>query len=289
MSIEIHHVSILTDDIDTSIDFYRNNLGMQLGTRFFQKDTADIAFLYDGPASTRYAVQLIGPPFGGWMKEIFQEHGPSMGHHAFKVTDLEGWRAKLESAGVEVLEPPKPFLTYKHMYFKDASGTVVELVEYPGAEFSPRPQERTASPSGIDYYFNHISILCNDLAELERFYIDHFGMQNVFDRRESGYILVADPVFLADERREAVTLEIMGPEAEYEREQAFLAEHGPGLDHTCYVVDDVDVAHADLVARGVEFPYPPEDAGTNRLAFFKDPSGVDVELMLSIPRSRLTV
>ena len=94
---------------------------------------------------------------------------------------------------------------------------------------------------------------------------------------------------MADRNREAVTLEIMGPEAKWEREQTFLAEHGPGLDHLCFVVEDVDVAYQDLVARGVGFDYPPEDAGTNRLAFFQDPNGVDIELMLSIPRSRLSV
>jgi len=289
MTLQVEHVSILTDDIEKSLDFYRNNLGMQVTERFLQKDLGDIAVLHDGPASTTYSMHLIGPPYAGWVKEIYQEHGPSMAHHAFKVTDLDGWREKLESAGVEVVAPPRPFLTYRSMYFRDSSGTVFELLEYPDVGLASVPKAGIESPSGIDYYFNHISILCNDLAELERFYINNFGMQNVFDRREAGYLLLADPEFIANETREAVTLEIMGREAEWDREQTFLAEHGPGLDHTCFVVEDVDAAYEDLVERGVEFPYPPEDAGTNRLAFFKDPSGVDVELMLSIPRSALTV
>jgi glyoxylase I family protein len=286
--LEIDHVSILTDDIVKSIAFYRDLLGFQMTSRHYQENAFDIAFLHDGPASTAYTLQLVGPPFTGWMKKIYEKHGPSMDHHAFRVEDLDGWYTKLKSEGIDISELPREFLTTRHMYFKDASGTVVELVESPDPLLAPRMPKKSPSPTGIDYYMNHISILCNDLAEMERFYISHFGMKNVFDYQRL-FILVADPVFVADETREAVTLEIMGPEWEGEREQTFLAEHGPGLDHICFVVDDVDIAYEDLTAKGVEFHIPPEDSGTNRLAFFKDPNGVDVELMMSIPRSSLAV
>jgi len=287
MNLEVHHASILTKDIDESIAFYRENLGMRLTSRFHQEDGMDTAFLEDGPGSTPYGLQLVGPPFRGWMRDFFEKYGPSMDHHALLVENLEDWVPKLKSEGVDILETPCEFLSSRHMVFKDPSGTVVELVE--GTHRAPQPgvTEGPNSSTGIDYFINHSSILCNDLAELERFYNRVFGMKTVYDHRDLGYILVVDPAFQADSNREAATLEIMGPEAEYEREQAFLAEHGPGLDHLCFVVEDVDAAYRDLVARAVNFPYPPEDSEFNRLAFFKDPSGVDVELMRSIPRSRM--
>jgi lactoylglutathione lyase len=287
MNPEVHHVSILTEDIDESIRFYRDNLGMRLISRFRQEDGMETAFLGDGLASTEYQLELAGPPFHGWMAEILEKHGPSLDHHALLVEDLKDWVPKLKSEGIDILESPRAFLPARHMVFKDPSGTVVELVE--GASRPPQPEatEQRASPMVIDYLINHSSILCNDLDELESFYNRVFGMRTVYDHRDLGYILVVDPVLEADSSREAPTLEIMGPEAEYEREQAFLAEHGPGLDHLCFVVEDVDAAYRDLLARGVKFPYPPEDSEFNRLAFFKDPNGVDVELMLSIPRSRM--
>jgi catechol 2,3-dioxygenase-like lactoylglutathione lyase family enzyme len=288
MKLEIDHVSIIVDDIEKSIAFYRGLLGFQVTSRYYQKNAFDIAFLHDGPASTAYALQLVGPPFTGWLKEIYEKHGPSMDHHAFRIENVDGWYTKLKSVGIDVIEPPRNFLTYRHMYLRDASGTVLELVEYPDPSLSPRMPTKSPSLTGIDYHMNHISILCNDLAEMERFYVDHFGMKNVFDYQRL-FILVADPVFLADDTREAVTLEIMGSLWEGEREQTFLTEHGPGLDHICFVVKDVDAAYKNLIAKGVKFHYPPEDSGANRLAFFKDPNGVDVELMMSIPRSSLAV
>jgi catechol 2,3-dioxygenase-like lactoylglutathione lyase family enzyme len=287
MKLEVHHASILTTDIDESISFYRKNLGMRLTSRFHQEDGMNTAFLADGPRSTPYELQLIGPPFLGWMGDIFEEHGPSMDHHAILVANLDDWYPKLRSEGLEILEEPSDFLTSRHMVFKDLSGIVVELVEGTQQALHAGSVEESIPSTGIVYFMNHISILCNDLAGLERFYNRVFGMKTVYDHRELGYIYVVDPAFQEDKTREAVPLEIMGPEGGYERDLAFLAKHGPGLDHICFVVKDVDAAYGDLIDRGVDFWYPPEDTATNRLAFFKDPSGVDVELMHSIPRSRL--
>jgi len=283
MHLQLHHVSILTPEIEESIKFYCDALGMRLASRFHQDSGLNGAFLVDGPGSTSYTVQLVGPPFLGWMSDVFQRHGPSMGHHAFAVDNLDDWHLKLRFEGVEVLDAPGDFLGFRHMVFKDPSGTVVELVEGNRRDQESAATKGGRSQTGIDYFMHHISILCHDLAELERFYNRALHMQTVYDRRELGYILMGDPGFKVDKDPEAVTLEIMGDEAEWEREQAFLAKHGPGLDHLCFVVEDVDVAYRDLASRGVDFPYPPEDFETNRLAFFKDPSGVDVELMLPVP------
>ena len=287
MKLEVHHASILTKDIEESIAFYRENIGMRLATRFHQQDGMDTAFLVDGPGSTPYGLQLVGPPFRGWMRDIFEKHGPSMDHHSLQVENLEAWVPKVIAEGLDILETPREFLDTRHMVFKDPSGTVVELVEGNHRAAHTGGTRGPISTTSIAYFMNHISVLCNDLAGLERYYNRFFGMKTVYDRRELGYVLLVDPVFRADRNREAVTFEIMGPEAKYDREQAFLAKHGPGLDHLCFVVEDVDAAYQDLVARGVDFQYPPEDFGTTRLAFFRDPSGVDVELMLSFPRSRL--
>jgi catechol 2,3-dioxygenase-like lactoylglutathione lyase family enzyme len=284
-SIELHHVSILTDDVPGSISFYRDLLGMQLAGRFFQEGVMDIAFLRDGPGSTPFAIHLNAPPFPDWIEEIYGRQGPGLDHVAFVVDDLESWHTRLEGFGIEVLEAPSAFLGFHHFYFRDPAGMAVELQERSAQTILPCTRGRDQGAGGIAYLMNHVSMLCNALGELERFYIDALGMQTVFDWHDEGFVLVADPAFVTDRSRSAVTLEIMGSEAEWEREQTFLRDHGPGIDHLCFVVADVDAAYQTLRSRDVPFNYPPEDMDTNRVAFFKDPNQVDVELMMAIPRA----
>jgi catechol 2,3-dioxygenase-like lactoylglutathione lyase family enzyme len=287
MELELQHIDILTSDVEKSIAFYREKLGMQLASRFYREGVFDIAFLRDGPESTQFAIELVGPPFTSWMEDLYKKHGPSMDHYSFVVDDVDAWYEKLRASGAEIVAPPERFLTVKEMYFRDPGGIVVEMMAFADPGLAPRAPVGAPARPGIEYHLNHISLLCHDLAASERFYIETLGLDTIYDRRETGFILVADPVFLADAEREAPTLEIMGPEAPWDREQTFLAEHGPGLDHICFVVDDVDAAHDDLRSKGVEFFQEPEDMGSNRLAWFYDPNGVQVELMLPIPRDRM--
>jgi catechol 2,3-dioxygenase-like lactoylglutathione lyase family enzyme len=287
MNHELHHVDILTSDVDASVAFYEEKLGMQLTGRFYQEGLLDVAFLHDGPASTQFSIELSGPPMHAWMQEIYKKHGPSMDHLAFIVEDMDAWYEKLKGRGVEILMPPQGSLFAEEMYFVDPGGIVVELLAFPDNAFKPKMPNRSPSAGGMDCYLNHFSLLCHDPDGSENFYRDVFDMETVFDRRSDGYVLVADPVFLSHKEREAATLEIMGPKAHWDREQTFLAEHGPGLDHICFVVDDVEKAYEDLNSKGVDFFGEPEGTNGNCLAWFYDPNGVQIELMLSIPRENL--
>lgn len=287
MKLELHHVSILTPDVEGSIAFYQEKLGMQLTARFYREDVFDIAFLTDGLASTAFSIEFVGPPFLDWMDELYKKHGPLMDHFCFLVDDVDAWYEKLNAKGVDIATPPGQFLTVKEMYFRDKCGVVAELMTFIDDSLVPSAPTKTTSNGGIEYRLNHISMMCHDLAASERFYREEFDLKTVMDRRDQGFILMADPVFMADETRDAPSLEIMGPEATWDREQTFLAEHGPGLDHLCFVVDDVEAAHEELVSKGVEFFAEPEKTNGNCLAWFLDPNGVQVELMLPIPRSQL--
>ncbi len=52
-----------------------------------------------------------------------------------------------------------------------------------------------------------------------------------------------------------------------------------GLAHIALEVDDVDAVYQDLVSKGVQFHVHPMDAGHGiRLAFFRDPDGLEIEL-----------
>jgi catechol 2,3-dioxygenase-like lactoylglutathione lyase family enzyme len=53
----------------------------------------------------------------------------------------------------------------------------------------------------------------------------------------------------------------------------------PGFLHFGYVVADVDAAAADLAADGIPFVMEPTDFGPLRVAFFRSPGGVRIELI----------
>jgi catechol 2,3-dioxygenase-like lactoylglutathione lyase family enzyme len=52
-----------------------------------------------------------------------------------------------------------------------------------------------------------------------------------------------------------------------------------GFLHFGFVVDDVEAAHEELAAAGVEFVMEPSTFGDLRIAFFTDPTGTRIELL----------
>ena len=198
-------------------------------------------------ANTNFFVELVSPPFIDFHDAFFKKQGTIMDHFSSLVEDVDSWYEDLHSQGVDFVTKPEEFLAVKEMYFYDASGVIAEMMMFLDPSFAITPPAEVAPSNGVDYRLHHISITC----------------------------------------REAPTLELMGPPGLWEREQAFLNIYGPGIDHLCFIVDDVDEAYEELVSRGVEFDVEPMDYEGNRLAFFKDPNGVDLELMLPMPRERL--
>ena len=288
MRLELHHVNILTPDVEGSIAFYRDRLGMCLAARHYQEGLFDIAFLRERSASTGFAIELVGPPFVGWMKEMYQQYGPMMDHFSFVTDDVDYWHEKLKARGCDIVMPPEPFLTVEEMYLRDACGVIVEIMSFLDPGFEPAVPPPVPGDGGLEYRLHHISILCHDIRSLERFYTDELGLTTVLEVREQGYIFMADAAFLADKDRAAPTIEIMGPPGIEPREAAFLQRYGPAVDHLCFTVDDVDAAHEELAAQGIQFDLEPVDYGGTRMAFFKDPNGVDIELLPPVPRGVLS-
>ena len=132
----------------------------------------------------------------------------------------------------------------------------------------------------------NIMVGSTELADaLESFYRDRLGMvvkhRNVVPGK-------ADRRFLANEEDpDGVVIEVIGDLTEetptpYSTGGAleFLAEHGPGLDHLCFEVENVDEACRELEAAGVKIELQPYDfQGFARLAWLKDPAGVNLELV----------
>ena len=126
--------------------------------------------------------------------------------------------------------------------------------------------------------FHHTCILTGNrdlAAACERFYVNNFGMGVAF----ADVTDTADYSFYADNVNAAICpFEIIGRSFD-EREEGFLARHGPGLDHICFMVDDIDVVVETMSSNGVKFHVPPYQYENYLIAWCRDPSGVEVELL----------
>jgi glyoxylase I family protein len=134
MLVGFEHAGLTAADLDRTIHFYCDLLGLRLVLRKRQP-TGELAFL----------------DAGGGMLEIFAPDQPvapacdvppgeaGVRHLTFAVTTVDTMVARLEAAGVPVVERPRnahnPEMIRRVAFVRDPDGIMVELVERaPGRE-----------------------------------------------------------------------------------------------------------------------------------------------------------
>jgi len=139
---KIHHTGISVTDLDQSIRFYCDLLGMTLEWRIDHKK---------GEAFEKVVglknVDVSYAMLSGWdgRIELFQYHSPEgqpypldkavcdkgITHIGFQVDDIEGLYEKLVSHGVRFNSPPQLIREgVKVAYFHDPNGVTLEIVQY---------------------------------------------------------------------------------------------------------------------------------------------------------------
>jgi len=142
MIILFHHTAISVTDLDRSIYFYCDLLGMKLEWRIDHKKSEALEKVVGlKHVDVSYAM-LSG--WGGRL-ELFQYHSPvgqsyppnkpvcdkGITHFAFQVEDIDGLYEKLISLGVRFNAPPQVIREgVKATYFNDPDGITLELVQY---------------------------------------------------------------------------------------------------------------------------------------------------------------
>ncbi len=287
MRIALHHVGLLTTRISESIHFYTRILGMHVRSHISRAGAPDIVYLDDGSSSTKILLCLIGPPFSAWMEAFFAEHGPMLALLGFEVDDVDAWYQSLQGEGIVIVTPPEDFEKEMQFYLRDPAGIMIKIMPPRAPIDSPSKTSSFPSASRFKYRLSHTNITCPELTVLEKFYVDKLGMTIVLDRREEGMVFLADPGALADEVHDIFPLELFGPPGLWEPDLAFLEKHGAGLQYLCFAVDDVNEAYQELLSKGVDFHLKPTEIEGNRIAFFKDPNGIDIEILHPLPQSLL--
>ena len=123
---------------------------------------------------------------------------------------------------------------------------------------------------------NHLGVIVGDLDEAVQSFTEHLGLE--LDHVEQ----YGDELDIAFLPCGETLVELIKPLKDQGSNADYLKQHGPGIQHVAFEVDDLDAALAELAERGVEplgdAPLP--GAGNTRIAFL-DPQafgGILVEL-----------
>ncbi len=122
------HTMVRVRDLDASIDFYTNLLGMRLLRREdFPEGTFTLAFVGYGPEEDEAVIELTH----NWDQDSPYQLGSGYGHIALGVRDIYGVCAELEKRGAKIPRQPGPMKhgTTHIAFIEDPDGYKIELID----------------------------------------------------------------------------------------------------------------------------------------------------------------
>jgi catechol 2,3-dioxygenase-like lactoylglutathione lyase family enzyme len=122
----------------------------------------------------------------------------------------------------------------------------------------------------MSYRFHHVHVICKDLEEMIGFFTDVLAAR-LIDRRKFG---TADGASL---ELDGATINLRVAR-EDEQMVGDASQSTYGFDHLGLEVEDIEKAYADLTERGYSFFMPPKEIPNMKIAFFKGPEDITIEL-----------
>jgi methylmalonyl-CoA/ethylmalonyl-CoA epimerase len=129
----IDHIAILVDDLDKTLSFWQDGLGMKLDHVVdVPAEKSMVAFLPVGGSE----VELVKPTTDdSGLAKYLEKRGPGMHHICLEVDDIAAMLAQLKEKGIQLInETPMNGLggrKYAFVHPKAANGVMVELYELP--------------------------------------------------------------------------------------------------------------------------------------------------------------
>ena len=124
----ILHSMVRVRDVDTSLRFYVDGLGMKLLGRFdVESRRSTGVFIGYGDYSTGGVLELVDK----WDDTGSYTHGSGYGHVAIGVPDILATVARLAAMGVEVITPPTALMPGgpRVAFVRDPDGYELELIQ----------------------------------------------------------------------------------------------------------------------------------------------------------------
>jgi catechol 2,3-dioxygenase-like lactoylglutathione lyase family enzyme len=126
----------------------------------------------------------------------------------------------------------------------------------------------------MSFRFHHVHIICKDLEKMIGFFTEDIEA-NLLRRKKFG---TADGASL-DLQGTTINLRVARAD---ERMEGGASRPVYGYNHIGLEVADIAVAFTDLSARGYSFFMPPTDIPGLRIAFFRGPEDIVIELVQRI-------
>jgi methylmalonyl-CoA/ethylmalonyl-CoA epimerase len=130
----IDHIAILTDDLDASLVFWRDTLGLKLTHVTYVPDEGSmVAFLPTGGSE----IELVKPTTtDSGLARYLEKRGPGMHHVCLEVDDLAEIITRLKEKGLQLInEEPRTSSDgrkYAFIHPKSTHGVLVELYQITG-------------------------------------------------------------------------------------------------------------------------------------------------------------
>lgn len=119
------HAMIRVKDLDASMKFYQDLLGMNL-VKEMELEDCKLYFLADEDGQTQIELtHNFETPKDGYLS------GSAFGHFAFETENLEEFGQKMKNLGYDWAEPPFIIDNYdlKVAFIQDPDGNMVEMIE----------------------------------------------------------------------------------------------------------------------------------------------------------------
>jgi methylmalonyl-CoA/ethylmalonyl-CoA epimerase len=127
----INHIAVVVDDMEKSLSFWRDALGMELHElRDVPAEKSQVAFLPLAGSE----IELVKPTSDdSGIAKYLAKRGPGMHHICVEVDDIHGMLAQLKSKGIRLInEEPRIAADGKKYAFvhpESTSGVLVELYQ----------------------------------------------------------------------------------------------------------------------------------------------------------------
>lgn len=129
----IDHIAILVDDMEKTLGFWSQALGMEVSDiQDVPTEAAQIAFLPTGGSE----IELVRPTTDdSGLAKYLEKRGPGMHHVCLEVDDIAGMLRQLEGQGIQLInDEPRTAADgrkYAFIHPKSTNGVLVELYEFP--------------------------------------------------------------------------------------------------------------------------------------------------------------